>query len=121
VRRSLLQETSPWLLGEEQRLSFDSYYAKVSSFGSDGASRCSITGMRSNDRGGLDPQDDRSRVDWSNSVIGARCTSLAGETFVEAGVAYSHVSGHAITRGASEFSSTTSLLSMNGDFSRTVR
>jgi hypothetical protein len=120
ARRSLLRETSPWLLGEDQRLGFDSFYGKVSSFGSDGASRCSLTGMHTNDRGGLDPDDEASRVDWSNVLFGGRCTSLAGETFVEGTVAFSRVTSHAITRGASEFSSATSLFSMRGDFSRTV-
>ena len=62
VRRSLIEETSPWLLGEKQPLGFSSYYVKLSSLSRDGGSRCSLTGMRSNDRGGLDPKDEVSRV-----------------------------------------------------------
>ncbi|MBD0320630.1 MAG: TonB-dependent receptor, partial [Gemmatimonadetes bacterium] len=33
ARRSLIQETSPWMLGEEQPLRFSSYYLKVSMMG----------------------------------------------------------------------------------------
>lgn len=120
VRRSLIEETSPWLLGEEQPLRFDSYYLKLSSFGDDGGSRCSATAMRSSDRGGLDPEDEESRVGWSNLVIGGRCTSLASEVFFAGRFGYSRVSGEAITRGASEFSSSASRFFMNADASRTV-
>jgi hypothetical protein len=120
VRHSLIGETSPWLLGEKQPLGFDSYYVKVSSLSHDGGSRCSLTAMRSRDRGGLDPEDEQSRVGWTNTLLGGRCTSLAGEIFFDTRVAYSRVSDEAITRGASAFTSTASLLSMNADASRTV-
>jgi hypothetical protein len=120
VRRSLIEETSPWLLGEKQPLGFSSYYVKLSSLSRDGGSRCSLTGMRSDDRGGLDPEDDVSRVGWANTLIGGRCTALAGDVFVDARVAFSRVANEAITRGASEFTSSANLLSMNGDLSRTV-
>jgi hypothetical protein len=120
VRRSLIEETGPWLLGEEQPLRFDSYYLKLSSFGADGGSRCSLTGMRTSDRGGLDPQDEGSRVRWRNFLIGGRCTSLAGETFFDARFGYSGVSSEAITRGASEFSSSASRIFIDADASRTL-
>ena len=120
VRHSLIGETSSWLLGEKQPIGFDSYYLKVSELSRDGGSRCSLTAMRSRDRGGLDPEDRQSRVGWTNTLLGGRCTSLAGEIFFDARVAYSRVSDEAITRGASEFTSSASLLSMNGDASRAV-
>lgn len=120
VRRSLIQETSPWLLGEEQPLRFDSYYMKLSSVGRDGGSRCSLTAMRSSDRGGLDPEDEESRVGWTNFLLGGRCASLASETFFVGRFGYSRVSSEAITRGASEFSSSASRVFMSGDASRTV-
>jgi len=120
ARRSLIEETSPWLLGEKQPLRFDSYYLKVSSFGRDGGSRCSLTAMRSSDRGGLDPEDEESRVGWTNFLIGGRCSSLASEIFLEGRFGYSRVSSEAVTRGASEFSSSASRVFMNGDASRTI-
>jgi hypothetical protein len=120
ARRSLIEETSPWLLGEKQSLGFNSLYLKVSSLGTDGGSRCSFTAMRSSDRGGLDPTDDVSRVGWTNTLLGGRCTALAGEVFVDSKVAFSRVASEAVTRGASDFSSSANLLSMNGDISRMV-
>jgi hypothetical protein len=120
ARRSLIEETSPWLLGEEQPLGFSSYYVKLSSLNRDGGSRCSLTGMRSDDRGGLDPNDERSRVGWANTLIGGRCTSVAGDVFIDARIAFSRIANEAVTRNASNFSSTANLLSMNGDLSRTV-
>ena len=54
-----------------------------------------MTTMRTSDRGGLDPQDDRSRVGWRNYLLGGRCTSLAGSVFVDARVAYSRISSEA--------------------------
>lgn len=119
VRHSLIQETSPWLLGEEQPLSFTSYYLKLSSLSGDGGGRCSATAMRSQDRGGLDPNDAQSRVSWTNMLIGGRCTSLASEVFFDARFGYSRLDSDAITRGASEFSSSASRVFMNADASRT--
>jgi hypothetical protein len=121
VRRSLIEETSPWLLGKEQPLRFDSYYLKLSSLGHDGGSRCSLTGLRSNDRGGLDPEDEESRVWWRNFLIGGRCTSLAGETFLDGRFGFSRLRSGAITRGASAFSSSVSRIFMDVDASRTFR
>ena len=43
ARRSLIEETSPWLVGEKQALGFNSVYVKVSSLARDGGSRCSLT------------------------------------------------------------------------------
>jgi hypothetical protein len=118
VRRSLIEETSPWLLGEKQPLRFNSQYLKLSTFDSEGGSRCSLTLMRTSDWGGLDPEDD-SRVAWRNSLIGGRCHALTSEFFVDARFGYSHVASEAITRGASEFSSSASRIFMNADASRT--
>jgi hypothetical protein len=120
ARRSLIEETSPWLLGEKEPLGFSSYYAKVSSLTQGGGTRCSLTGMRSSDQGRLDPVDPVSRVGWTNTLVGGRCTALTGEVFIDTRIAFSHVSNEAVTRGASNFSSSASLLSMNGDLSRTV-
>ena len=120
MRRSLIEETSPWLLGEEQPLGFSSVYVKVSSLAGDGGSRCSFTAMRSSDQGGLDPADEVSRVGWSNTLIGGRCTALAGVSFADTRIAFSRVANEAVTRGASDFSSSANLLSAHADVSRTA-
>ena len=119
ARRSLIEETSELLLGEEQPLRFTSFYAKLSSVGDDGASRCSLTTMRTSDKGGLDPEDEESRVWWTNFLLGGRCASLASEVFVDIRFGFSRVSTQAITRGASEFSSSSNRMFVDADASRT--
>lgn len=120
VRRSLIEETSPWLLGEKQPVGFGSVYLKISSLARDGGARCSVTALRSDDRGGLDPRDPASRVGWSNTVVGARCVALSGRNFGDTKVAFSRIANEAITRGASEFSSAANHFSASADISRPV-
>jgi hypothetical protein len=120
VRRSLIEETSPWLLGEKQSLGFNSVYLKVSSLARDAGSRCSLTVLRSDDQGGLDPEDEVSRVGWSNTLVGGRCNGVVGESFGDVRLAVSHVANQAVTRGASDLSSSAGLFSMDGDISRTL-
>jgi hypothetical protein len=119
-RRSLIRETSPWLLGEEQSLGFDSGYLRLSHFNEDGSSRCSLTVMRSSDWGGLDPEDVVSRVGWTNTLVGGRCSTLAGATFMDVRFGRSSVSSEAVTRGASEFYSSASRIFVDADVSRLV-
>jgi hypothetical protein len=76
--------------------------------------------MRSSDWGGLDPDDEESRVGWSNFLIGGRCHTLTSEIFLDARFGFSGVSNRAITRGVSEFSSSASRIFMNADAGRTV-
>src|SRR5690606_39139241 len=93
---------------------------KLSTLNPDGGGRCSLPAMRSSDRGGLDPEDDESRVSWSNSLVGGRCMSLASETRFDARFGYSRVDSDAITPGASRFQTAASRVFMNGDASRMV-
>ena len=118
ARRSVIRETSPWLLGQEQPLGFDSEYFRVSDLNPDGSSRCSLTLMRSRDEGGLDPEDRLSRVGWTNFLVGGRCVTLAGATFMDVRFGRSAVRSEAITRGASEFTSSASRIFVDGDVSR---
>ena len=71
LRRSLVEETSSWLLGGKQPLGFDSQYLRFSQLSESGGARCALTLMRTRDRGGLDPEDRESRVKqrWSGSQI----------------------------------------------------
>jgi len=120
LRRSLIEETSPWLLGEKQPLAFNSQYARFSQISKDGGSRCAFTLMRTRDRGGLDPEDRQSRVGWTNGLVGGRCNTLVGETFVEARFGWAGLSSEAITRGASQFTSSVRRVFAEGDFSRLI-
>ncbi len=74
VRRSLIEETSPLLLEEKQPLRFESQYFKMSFFGRQN-SRCSITSMRTYDRGRLDPEEN-DIIKWKNFITGGRCVVL---------------------------------------------
>jgi hypothetical protein len=116
-RRSLVGETSSWLLGDKLPLGFDSQYLRLSLLSEDGGSRCALTAMRTSDKGGLDPQDPRSRVGWRNALIGGRCNTLAGETFLDLRFGWAGLSSEAITRGASEFTSSVSRIFAESDFS----
>ncbi|GAA5522493.1 TonB-dependent receptor [Aliifodinibius salicampi] len=78
TRRSLIEQTSPTLLGEEQPLHFESQYLKMSFFG-EGNSRCSMMGMHTYDRGKLDPVED-DIFNWRNMVFGGRCVVLPEES-----------------------------------------
>jgi hypothetical protein len=118
ARRSLIRETSPWLLGEEQPVGFDSQYLRLSYLNEAEDSRCSFTVLRSRDEGGLDPEDRVSRVGWRNLLVGGRCVTLAGETFMDVRWGRTAVSSEAVTRGASEFFSSTSRLFVDADVSR---
>src|SRR5690606_31754699 len=92
ARRSLLEQTSPTLLGEKQPIGFESQYAKITSFGS-GDTRCSAMALRTSDYGRMDAEDEISRVGWSNLVAGARCIQLFDGILrlVEMNVGYSGV------------------------------
>ncbi|MEX0660955.1 MAG: TonB-dependent receptor [Balneolaceae bacterium] len=72
-RTSLIEQTSPWLLGEKQPLTFNNQFLKVSTGESN--SRCSAMVMRTYDRGSLDAEE-QSSIKWNNLVAGGRCLFL---------------------------------------------
>ncbi len=76
-RSSLIEQTSPTLLGDKQPLYFDSQYLKASFFGQQD-SRCSVMGMRTFDRGNLDAEGDV--FQWTNFVLGSRCVILPADS-----------------------------------------
>jgi hypothetical protein len=104
ARRSLLEETSPTILGETQPLAFESQFAKLTLFGA-GDSRCSAMFMHTDDRGRLDSEDPVSRVSWENLAFGGRCVDALEGThrLVDVTFGFSRVRNAAVTRGASEF------------------
>lgn len=77
VRRSFVEETSAWTLGQEYPLRFESQYLKMTHFG-ENDSRCSAMLLRTYDRGTLDvdQEDESDVVRWTNFVAGGRCVIL---------------------------------------------
>jgi len=105
VRRSLVEETSGTLLGTTQQLTFDSQLLKVTTTAKRDE-RCSALALRTADRGRLDPDEQESRVAWKNLLLGVRCVTIAsGGQLVEAHWSFSRSSSEAVSRGASELSS----------------
>jgi len=105
VRRSLIEETSGTLLGATQPLTFDSQLLKVTTtYKSD--DRCSALGLRTSDRGRLDPEDQESRVSWSNLLFGIRCVKLLSSgQLLEIHWGYTKSGSDAVARGSSELHS----------------
>lgn len=112
-RRSLIEETSGSYLSQEQPITFDSQFLKVTSIGESDA-RCSATFLRTHDEGRLDPEATDSRVAWSNLAIGSRCTGLLNETrsFLDINFGYSSVDNEAVVRGTAELLAKISKLHM---------
>lgn len=103
VRHSLIQQTSPSLLGTPEPVSFQSELLKMTS-GHD--YRCSLLAMHTSDRGQIDPQVKQSYVSWNNKLVGLKCVTLRpnGQR-VEANWSYSGSSSAAVTYGASKLTS----------------
>lgn len=70
ARHSLIEHTGPDLLGQETPYRFYDLTAKYHSQGE--SSQCSIVGMRTYDRGSIDPNRDAS-FRWSNTAVGGQC------------------------------------------------
>lgn len=105
MRRSLVEETSGTLLGATQPLTFESQLLKVTST-VENDERCSLLGLRTADRGRLDPQEEQSRVAWNNLLLGLRCVTLTGAgQLLEVHFSYSRSSSDAVSRGASQLHS----------------
>jgi hypothetical protein len=84
VRRSVIEETAPTLLGEQQQLQFSDAYGKLD-YRSERSS-CGLTGMRTYDRGRIDPERTGSVFRWSNTAVGGRCLAFASTSSVTADV-----------------------------------
>lgn len=105
VRRSLIEETSGALLGTTQPLTFESQLLKVTST-VENDERCSVLGLRTADRGRLDPEEEQSRVAWKNLLVGLRCVTLtAAGQLLEVHFSYTRSSSEAVSHGASRLQS----------------
>lgn len=70
VRHSLIEEAGPSLLGEETPYRFYDVTAKLHT--QSASSQCSVTGVRTYDRGRIDP-DGAASFQWSNTSVGGEC------------------------------------------------
>jgi len=118
ARRSLVEETSGTLLGATQPLTFESQLFKATTTYRSN-DRCSVLGLRTSDRGRLDPEDQQSRVAWKNLLFGMRCVLLRPGRLLEAHWSYSRSSSDAVARGSSELHA--KVLRMQHDLHATSR
>jgi hypothetical protein len=103
VRHSLIEQTSPTVLGAKEPISFQSEMLKMTS-GKD--YRCSLLAMHTSDRGQIDPNVKQSYVSWNNKLVGLKCVTLRpnGQR-VEGNWSYSGSSSAAVSYGASKLRS----------------
>ena len=77
IRQSAIEETAPFLLGEEQPLKFGEQMFKLQNNGATG--QCSLTGLHTYDRGKIDPE--RGDVfSWQNYALGGRCLTFSSRS-----------------------------------------
>lgn len=69
-RFSTIEQTSSFVTGEESPFNFYDVTAKYTLMGND--LTCSVTGMRTHDRGQIDPARNLD-LTWSNTLVGGRC------------------------------------------------
>ena len=105
VRRSLVQETSPTLIGTPEPLTFESQLFKFTSTHRKD-DRCSLLALRTADSGRLDPEETQSHVAWVNLLFGLRCVTLRpGGQLLEMHWSFTRSDNDAVTRGASGLTS----------------
>lgn len=75
ARHSLIEQTGPTFLGEEAPYKFYDVTAKVHT--QSDASQCSFTGVRTYDRGRIDP-DNEASTRWNNTSLGGECLIFSG-------------------------------------------
>lgn len=113
IRRSLIKETSPLLLGDQQPLQFDSQYLKVSQFSRNSDSRCSVMALRTGDQGRIDfESNDTFR--WNNFVLGGQCILPPEESdvLVDTNISFSYMSNSMGNSIESELTSSISRVHM---------
>src|SRR5690606_33348427 len=69
--------------------------------------RCSVLGLRTADRGSMDPDDTTSHVSWNNLIGGGRCVASLDRflRLMEATFSFSSLENSAVSRGSSTFRS----------------
>lgn len=119
-RSSLVEQTSPTLLGDKQPLYFDSQFFKTSFFGSQD-SRCSAMGMRTYDRGSLGAEED-DIFQWTNFILGGRCVVLPADSdlFFDLNTGISYLKNAAGSRDNPERTSSILRINLDANLTRYV-
>lgn len=73
-RRSIIEDTAPHFIGTEAPYHFQNVTTKIHRRGDNSA--CSLLGIRTYDRGRIDPTRAHS-FEWTNTVFGGRCLGFA--------------------------------------------
>ncbi|CAM3575921.1 TonB-dependent receptor [Salinibacter ruber] len=77
ARHSLIEQAGPSLLGQDAPYKFYDVTAKVHTQGA--SSQCSFTGVRTYDRGRIDPDTDAS-FRWDNTSVGGECLLFSAQS-----------------------------------------
>ncbi|PQJ33593.1 TonB-dependent receptor [Salinibacter sp. 10B] len=77
ARHSVVEYAGPSLTGEETPYRFYDVVAKVQTQG--GSSQCSFMGLRTYDRGRIDP-DQKASIRWDNTSVGGDCLLFSGQS-----------------------------------------
>lgn len=85
ARHSLIEWTGPSLLGQSTPYHFYDLVGRVYTQGE--TSQCSFTGVRTYDRGRIDPSR-ASSFRWSNTSIGGECLTFGGESSQQLSVSF---------------------------------
>lgn len=95
LRNSILEHTGPAFIGGEHPLTFNSQYVRVSH--GERNSRCSLTAMRTYDRGRLNVNENADLFRWGNFLTGGRCVVLPSDSqsLFDFTMGVSHVYNHA--------------------------
>ena len=76
ARKSLIKETAPHIIGDEEQINFYDVMGRYSYQGDNYS--CNFTGLRTFDRGQINPIRNL-KLSWTNTVLGARCVGFAPE------------------------------------------
>jgi len=77
ARHSLIERSGPTLVGQDAPYKFYDVTAKIHTQSE--ANQCSFTGVRTYDRGRIDP-DNRASFQWSNTSVGGECLIFSDES-----------------------------------------
>ncbi|MFB6273649.1 MAG: carboxypeptidase regulatory-like domain-containing protein [Salinibacter sp.] len=77
ARHSLIERSGPTLLGQDAPYEFYDVTAKLHTQGAQ--NQCSFTGVRTYDRGRIDPEN-RASFRWSNTSVGGECLVFSDES-----------------------------------------
>jgi hypothetical protein len=121
VRRSLIEESSPWFMDTQQNIRFESQFLKLDHFGVNDT-KCSAMLLRTYDRGQLDFEAGEIFT-WSNFLGGGRCVILptGSDLLFDLNAGISHVSNAVGDRNDPERFSRVTRFNLDANLTRYIR